>query len=89
MIAMKAPDEAKRRAECARNTANNPLVRATINAKVAKAVICLETLQEFQSIASAVMWLHKIGKTKSQKSKISQAAKGVAKTAYGFTWKYI
>lgn len=87
--AMQQPAEAARRAACARKTACDPMVRAAINAVVARPVRCVEHGVAFESVAAAVRWLQAEGRPKAQKSKISQAASGKAKSAYGFQWQYI
>lgn len=87
-IAMKKPKEAARRSECAKKIANDPAIRAAINAVIAKQVVCVETGNVFKSIADAVRWLQENGNPKAQKSKISQVASGKNKTAYGFVWEY-
>jgi group I intron endonuclease len=86
--AMKQPEEAKRRAECARKVATDPKVRAAINAVIAKPVLCVETGQSFNSVSEAVRWVQSSINPKAQNTKICQAASGKIKTAYGYSWLY-
>lgn len=44
--------------------------------------------KEFDSIASAVIWLRSNGHHRASQSAISRCCAGHGKTAYGFTWRY-
>ena len=56
---------------------------------VSRAVQCVEAGLSFVSIAEAVKWLGGVGKPKAQVRPISEVARGLRKSAYGYTWKFI
>ncbi len=51
-----------------------------------KPLVCVETEEKFRSATNAAVV--KFG-NKNKQSAISECARGLRKTAYGFTWKYI
>ena len=57
--------------------------------KVARPVTCIETGVTHVSLVEAVKWLAGIGQPKAQVRPISEVARGVRKSAYGYTWKFI
>jgi hypothetical protein len=61
---------------------------ASIRDKLGRPVICLDTGLLYNSLASAIEFLNKAGHHKAASGKISQAASGKRKTAYGYTWRY-
>lgn len=61
----------------------------TAGRKVARPVACIETGAVYVSLAEAVKWLADIGQPKAQVRPISEVARGVRKSAYGYTWKFI
>lgn len=56
----------------------------------ARAVVCIEASQHFDTMKSAAEWLISIGKTSNKKAStnINSVCLGVLKRAYGLTWKY-
>jgi hypothetical protein len=74
--------------------ANRPEVKARVSAWAKEknkaryvAIMCSNGLS-FDSIAGARTWLYTIGHTKAATSALSLAARGVRKSAYGFTWRF-
>lgn len=61
------------------------------NHRSSKSVICVETGQEFGSVAQARNWLRENGKPSAQSYPIIECCKGSTryKQPYGYHWKYV
>lgn len=65
-----------------------PEVRAKMAAAAAVPVLCVETGRIFSAVIEAAVWLRSEGRSHAQGGHISQACKGIRKTAYGYTWRH-
>lgn len=86
-----APEAIQRLKQQGLRQASDPAMRAQMVAagrKVARPVICIETGAVYVSLVEAAKWLASIGQTKAQVRPISEVAKGVRNSAYGYTWKF-
>lgn len=86
-----APEAIQRLKQQGTRQASDPAMREQMIAagrKVARPVACIETGVTYVSLIEAVKWLSGIGQSKAQVRPISEVARGVRKSAYGYTWKF-
>jgi hypothetical protein len=86
-----APEAIQRLKQQGLQQASHPAMREQMIAagrKVARPVVCIETGAVYVSLVEAVKWLADIGQPKAQVRPISEVARGMRKSAYGYTWKF-
>lgn len=85
------PEQRAFRSEVAKRnwTEGREKIKAAHAAVVCKKVVCVETGVVHDSLHLAAMWLRKNGRAKAHGNHVGACARGKAKTAYGFTWKFL
>lgn len=63
--------------------------KISLSRKDCKSVRCRETGDVFRTTVDATRWIQERGRPTASNSPIIKVCKGVAATAYGYTWEYV
>jgi hypothetical protein len=63
-------------------------VRLKSDRRKDRAVVCIETGEEFKTVRAAAAWLRSIGLEKAAHNSIGMVCRGERMRAYGYTWRF-